>query len=591
MTSEYASFSIDSTLELVADGFNAEINDSELFRQASPADRVSLALGLLDGTQLKTISQITLGIIDEYEITISPNNVNGRIRGRDPSALLLDSYFKKRYIRLPAPPTVSTFVPPIGAIPEVKGRFTASQIAAEVVASVGLTLSYETIDYELQATFEAVGRVIDILRNLIRPWTFVEPFRTDIFIMGQTIVLRQRPFPVTTPTYFLTLNEVRRKQVTIRKRKTKKVGILTLRGAKIAESLTIDPDNVTTGGFNNLFISGEQTEDDIQENFAPPDVLQSIVHTTSVFQMPAHILLRSTKEEFIKDQTGLIMKTREKINNRWSSVAFDSSGQVGQPKQEESLITRERIDKSDESKVFRVWDIESIGYSYNSSGFLTGETDVTKTLDLQENVPVGFSEQLGTLFGTAGTGQFINATQTVKTLRPKGNQLVEQIATDYIWNSGDNDWDFLMRRTQTQGGFQPGGPGRAAPISRTNTADGQPGIGGSRQIELTIVLSTDNDAQDIEIGDENLDIGALQQLQAQFVAVQGMYEYEIIFDGIGMPFVQRGKTVAFVGIEVEDGSLLNIPPVIITSVRSKYVEKDDKSEYVLNATGFGWQAA
>jgi hypothetical protein len=572
MTSDYASFAIDSTLELVADAFNIEVNDSELFRQASPADRVSLALGLLDGTQQKTISQITQGVIDEYEITITPNNVNGRVRGRDPAALLLDSYFKKRYVRLPAPPTISTFVPPIGAIPEVQGRFMASAVAAEVAASAGLTLSYETIDYEFQATFEAVGRVIDILRNIIRPWTFVEPFRTDILVENTTVILRQRPFPVTTPTYFLTLNEVRRKQVTIRKRKSKKIGILTLRGAKISESLSPDPDNALTGGFNNLFISGEQTEEDLQENFSPPGVLQSIVHTTSVYQMPAHILLRSTKEEFARDASGMVLKTRETIDNRWTAVAFDTSGQQGQPKQEESLIRRSRIDKSDDTNTFRLWEIENIGYAYNGSGFLTGETDVTRKLDL-----------------SAGAGgQFINSIQTIKTIRSKGNQLVEQIVTDYVWNEADEDWDFVTRRTQTQGGFAPGGPGRAAPISRTTS--GQPGIGGSRQLELTIVLSTDNDAQDIEISDENLDLATLQQLQAQFIAVQGLFEYELIFDGIGMPFIQRGKTVAFVGIQAEDGSLLNIPAIIMTSVRSKYMEKGDKSEYTLNATGFGWQA-
>lgn len=570
MTSDYASFGIDSALELVADAFNIEVNDSELFRQASAADRISLSLGLLDGTQQKTISQIQQGVIDEYEITITPNTINGRVRGRDPAAQLLDRYFKKRYIRLPAPPVIASMTPPIGAVPEVRGRFTASQIAAEVVASVGLGLSYETQDYELQATFEAVGRVIDIIKTLIRPWTFVEPFKTDIYIVGQTVVLRQRPFPIMTPDYFLTLNQVRRKQITVRKRKTRKIGILTLRGAKISEALTPDPDNATTGGFVNLFLSGEQTETDTQENFAPPNILQSIVTTVSVFSMPSHVLLRSIKTEFVVDGNGgLILKTREKISNKWTAVAFDSSGAQGQPRQEESLITRERIDKSDANKIFQLWDIQSIGYSYDGNGFLTGETDKTRSLNLS-------------------IGVFTDTVMSVKTIRPKGNQLCEQIVTDYTFNIDAQEWDFVSRRTQTQGGFQPGGPGRAAPVSRTDTT-GQPGIGGSRQLEIVTVLSGDNDAQDLEISDENLNLAALQILQAQFTAVQGLLEYEIIFDGIGMPFVQRGKSIAFIGIEMENGSLLNVPAIMMTSVKSKYQEKGDKSEYTLQATGFGWQ--
>lgn len=568
---DFKKFSIDSTLELVADHFTAEVNGSDVFVQASPVDRVDFTLGILDGTQVKTISQIKQGVIDEYELTITPKNISGTIRGRDPSALILDRYFKKRYVRLPAPTVVSEVVPTIGAIPEVQGRFTMAEIAAEVVGSVGLTLSFETINYELLATFEAVGRVVDILRNLIRPWTHVEPFRTDIYLVDQTVILRQRPFPVVSPTYTLTLDQIRRNQLTIRRRATRKVGILTLRGAQVAAALTDDPDNALTGGFLNLFLSGEQTEEETQENFAPPGQLQSIITTVSVFRMPSHVLLRSTKTEFTRDGNGLIMKTREKITNNWQSVPMDSSGPQGQPKQLDSLITRERIDQSDPSLVFRHWDTEEIGYSYDGNGFETGETTRLRTLDLGNNV-------------------FVDAKMTIKTLRPKGSLLVEQITTDYTFNTDEQRFEFDKRNTQTQGGFPPGGPGRGIPVSRGE--GGQPNIGGSRQIELITQLSADADAEDIEISDSNLSLANLQTILNQFAAAQGLIEWEQSFSGIGMPFIQRGKTVGFIGVFDENGIPIQLPAGIITEVRSNYSEGtgEGNSHYLIDARLFAWGA-
>src|SRR5437879_10564643 len=94
------SFDIDSSLELVADHWTAEVPDSSLFRNASLTDRVTLKAGLLDANNNpQIITAIVDAKIDEYQMVIRPNELVCTIRGRDASSAVLDSYFTKLYAR------------------------------------------------------------------------------------------------------------------------------------------------------------------------------------------------------------------------------------------------------------------------------------------------------------------------------------------------------------------------------------------------------------------------------------------------------------------------------------------------------------
>jgi hypothetical protein len=508
------------------------------------------------------VTQMKQGIIDEYELIITPTNISASIHGRDPMAFVLDYFYKRRYVRVPSTSVIESVTTP-STIVSVSGQFMASQIAQEAVAFAGLTLSWEVRDYMLQETFDAVGRVIDILRRLIRPWTLVEPFKAEIFMANGVVVVRQRVWPITAPDLTLQLVDMKRDRVTVRKRKTKKIGLLTLRGQRISDALTPKQTQFSSG-INDLFIEGSQTEEETAETFAGGRLI-SIVHRVSRYSMPQHNLQEETKETFGVDESGGVTLTiRETTTNTWQVVSFDTSGQTAQPSQSGSLVTRERVDAADPNALFRLWDEDSIGYSYDGTTFQTGESRLGKTLNLD-------------------SGVLEEKTLVVKTMRVKGNLLVEYVTENYIFvpppETGQqgptaNVIQLQSRDTQTQGGHRPGGPGRKAPLTRSTTT-GQPAIGGARQVEISTQLSTDPDAQDFEFSDINLTLDDLNYLLAQFQAAEGLFEYEVQFEGVGMPWIIRGLTLALAGILAEDGvTPIALPTLLLTEVRSDYEESE-----------------
>ena len=562
-------FSLDSTLELVADHFNALSPASTLFRTASAADRVTLAMGLIDqfGTA-QTIAQIVGGVIDEYELLVRPNSVNARVRGRDQSALTLDRIFKKRYIREPEVGIVET-AGDLETIDEVKGQFMASQIAADAAASVGLTLDWGVLDYQVLETFEANGRVIDILKTLIKPWTYLEPFRADIYLRGTMLIAKPRPFPFLEIDHMISLVDMRRGEITIRKRKMKKVGRLIIHVAMLGDALIPNPDILLTPGIGNLVIQGTLIEEETVEMFGPTGSLISLIHTIAMYQMPARNLKSQIKTTFTLGGVGLILSARETITNDWRQPFFDTSGQTGNPEQKNGAVIRERVDPSDETKLFRVWETMDIGYDYNFLGFQTGESQKTKKLNLAANI-------------------MENNALSVKTMREKANLMVEQITENYTFNTSDQIWVLQQRDTQTQGGNRPGGPGRAQPISASTTAT--PGTAGYRTVTLITVLSTDADAFDVEINEPNLTAELAQVIINQFQTVQGLYEYEVSFSGVGMPFLIRGKTIKITDIILDDGLPLLLPTLLMTEGKSQYKEEPESSAYTSSMRAFGWGA-
>src|SRR5258708_7590963 len=98
-------FTIDSTLELPADHYTAEMADSSTFlsaplRSAGVKPTVNIQAGLLDASNNPVIlTVLSNATIDEYELQYTPTSISTRIRGRDRSALILDSFFARQYQR------------------------------------------------------------------------------------------------------------------------------------------------------------------------------------------------------------------------------------------------------------------------------------------------------------------------------------------------------------------------------------------------------------------------------------------------------------------------------------------------------------
>jgi hypothetical protein len=572
-------FRIESTVELSSSLYSAETPDSELYRAAARTDQMNLSMGLLDDTLTPlTIAQIIGGTIDEYEITVTPSSLVGRVRGRNQAARALDTTFNKKYLRTPITPVLASAVVPLvdsvgnvlPVVPTVYGRFMASHVAGEACSFAGVGLSWQIPDYELLVDFTASGRVIDILHTLVAPWVLVEPFRADIYVEGDTLYVKPRPFPITAPNYSFTLADARRNQITIRKRPARRVGTVTLRGARVGVGMT-GPSGA--GGLSGgPFTSGEQVETELHESFDPAGNLITRVSKISTYRLPDHVLTKQEKATYAtstNEETGESTFGRaegELIINEWTTVQYDQRGAISQARQLSQIVQIDRVDPDDPDKVDRIWETDTTEFNYDVLRFLTGTTTKKQKFNLETH--------------TLDDSELI-----VKTLTDVGPLLVEQIVETYDITTTPPG--LRQRDVQTNGGHRPGGPGRSTPIKSPGNAD----KGGSEQITLIRQINTEIDAVDVVYQNENLNLSQLQVIMNQFVAAASLWEYEILFQGVAMPWLKRGATVQFTNIYAEDGvTPLPLPNLYITEVRSEYDESKVDAEQVSSIRAFGWSA-
>lgn len=579
------SFQIDSTLEFTADHWEAQVPDSFLFRNSSAGDRVTLSAGLLDfAGNPQIISSITGAIIDEYELTIMPNNIAGVVRGRDPSAFILDAYFTKLYARAPSqqPGVVTEVLPGQQAVvtpPAVQiGIFTAKTIANDAVASVidpvsglPLTLQWEVRDYEiLTQSYQATGRVIDILRKLVTPWNLVQVFRVDILLQGRTVIVRQRSTPQMPliPQYTFNLTALRRSTLNIRKRRLRKVGKVTLRGQRIPDGLRKSTAQEIADGAG-VFSSGQQTVVFESTAFDEGGALVSKVVTTETYRMPDRILLQSIKETYTGGNgANLELSSRETVTKEWENSIYDANGPANQPKQLSDLITREGIDHdNDDTESFRVLAEENTINEYDDLGFLETVTNTRRKFNFDDS-------------------ELQNDKMTVKLYHDVGPLFVEEVTELYSWNTDREAWSITQRDAAISGGHRPGGPGRGGSTAGSHNT---PGGAGLTQITRVQTFSTDVDAQAVDFSDENMSGDDLDFIMSCFAATVNLYEYEVTFGGVAMPWLIRGQAMQFTNVQSEDGTPFSLPVLLVTEVRSEYVETGGSPRYMMNARAFGYQ--
>lgn len=554
------------SLELGAAHYDAETPGSLKWRNASRSDRIGFALGLLnDDLVPQTIGLIVGGTIDEYELKVTPKSWTTTIHGRDQMAFTLDYFFKTRYLRAPQRTAVSSLDTPPGITVKV-GQFNASQIAEEACAFAGLGLSWEIPDYELQEDFDGVARVIDILRKLIRMFTQVEPFRADILAQNNVVIIRSRN-PAMAPDYTYGLSRLKRSEITIRKRASKKIGTVTLLGSRVGDTQTKNQSSSVDIG--NVWIEGEQEETKVTEAFGPGASLLSITSTVSTYGMPGHILKHQIKTLFqAVDGGALALSSRDTIDNDWEPVSVDTAGPVSQQVQKSQFVTKEATDPSD--GIFKVTQTAATGYDTDSKGFTTGFTTVKKQLN-------------------SDSGLLENNAQIVKTMRDIGRLLVEQITEVSSFDSEKQTWVLQSRDTQQQGGYRPGGPGRGLPVKTTT---GTKSIGGSTQLSLSQTFSTDPDAVDVVYSDANMSSYLMTVVMAQFAGAQNLIEYEYLFAGVAMPWIRRSMYLLINEILAEDGvTLITVPVMVITEVSTTFDMSKPRSESVQQMRGFGWAPA
>ncbi len=241
------SFTIRSPLDRPAKDFAAEVPGTHAFVGASREDRITLEAGYRDLAGNETlVGQIRKGIVDEWELTLTPDAASTTVRGRDLMDRLLARPIAKIYPRSPVREVLDTIAGPGAGGGNLRtltveqapaGHYMASQIAADVLAKVNeslpddqqLTLSWATRDYEIRSDYSATGRPLDVLRDLAEPWNQVPPFAIDVMLVGLTVVVRNR-VPVPPADHVIALPDARIKSVTITKRRPVFYGQVVLSG-------------------------------------------------------------------------------------------------------------------------------------------------------------------------------------------------------------------------------------------------------------------------------------------------------------------------------------------------------------------------
>lgn len=227
-TFAWKSFDVTSNIATPADRWSLVVTDTEAYRTRTPNDRYSLSSGLIEGGTRRLYQLIRDGIPDFHTADLAPKAMaTTTITGRDGMMYLQDGRFSRIYRYGPRPALIAGQNP----IQEVNGLFRASDIALDVVAAGGLRLVFQMPDYFIWNLFQAIGRPIDILITLARPFSLVEARKVDVWSDKNVVYMRQRQLkPQAWPGMTLSAHDLRISKLSLRSFQTAKIGRVTLRG-------------------------------------------------------------------------------------------------------------------------------------------------------------------------------------------------------------------------------------------------------------------------------------------------------------------------------------------------------------------------
>lgn len=568
-------FTLRSGLQLPADHYEAEVEGVSAYLTADPADRVNLVAGYKDETDTAhTVGVLTGGIIDEYVLTGSKAEIVAQIRGRDQCAFLLDKKFNYRFIHYPAPVAVTTDGSEDPAspdfVPSTVGIFTASAIAKAICDGVGLKLRWEAPDYTWQTDFAASGRAIDSIGQLVAPFQLTEPYKVDIMLIKDTLIVRERtPVSVADPINTFTVKDARIEGLTIRRKRPIKYGKITLRGANVVptgpQGLTSTP--LAEGG--QALAGGSQTVRNSKETKDGNGNTVARVVEEVTYRMPDQIVLDVHK--WVYDSRNLI--SEEITNNVWQPSSYSTQGPTNRPVQKhQDTLWKGFAPGSNFGGMVEI-KREKTSFTYDGGGFLTDTAKLTST----RNAKTGALEETDL--------------QTVS-YRTEGPLFIKQTTENFrkgtVKGQSAKSWISSSTVVQVSAGHRPGGPGRnPSPAG----PPGQPSLAAnaSHETEHRVVLSSDLDAVDIDQSFPQMDASGLAIIADRLTRSHGLVEYEAEFQGVAIPWVLRGVAIHFTGYATVDGATpIPLQPLLVYELRMVYSESRGAISLVSNVKGVYW---
>lgn len=559
---EAQSFTIKAPLDRPAKDFSAEVPGVQAFIEASEADRITLEAGYRDliGPEI-LVGQIRKGVVDEWSLTLTPTAASTTVRGRDPMDWLLSRPIAKIYPRAPVRPVLESLagtgdgggnVRTLTVAQAPPGRWRASQIAADVIATVNaglppdqqLTLSWDTRDYELRSDYSPSGRPLDVLQDLAEPWNQVPAFAIDVLMQDLTVVVRNRQ-PVPPPDHVIAVTDARIRQLQVTKRRPRRYGQVILSG--MATQIE---------GIDGEGIIGEDLPDPTVEIEETPNRTEVTVRTatgTFTYRMPDGVLLRAEKPVFVGPRTGNIPELikRETIGNEWTETAYDNGRPINQARQLRQHTLVEGVHPRDKTlRIVRPLGDETVEYEYDTQNYLVRITATKREVPHRAPDTFELKEQI---------------TKDYTDTAPGWHEIV---TTSWRWDNKAGIWLVKQRDAVSVSGYRPGGPGsfKGFFIPAGENEDGtpfQPGQNSSGQLLPVMIeqtISLDPDAAPFSYSNDNLTYADLLFILSQLHAASGLWEYELAFPGVTMPWITKHVGIQFTDCRDGAGALIAFHP-------------------------------
>jgi hypothetical protein len=544
-----SSFSVQSALELVTDSWEARLASASRFLTRTQDDRITIQAGLTG--DLATL--IDSGVVREYALDVTPDAVSLALRGFDQGKLALEKRIRRLYRRssfgfISTGPgargaTLSAQTPAAGELPISEGVWTARSVAEDICGRKGITLVWQAPDYELVQDFSAVGRVVDVISQLVAPWGEVPgPSRVDVYFVGTQLVVRQRG-QVGEEVWTVTVGDAGLLALNLVARPTfpsGMPGLVIVRGRPSTATVSSPGSSVTE-------IEADTQDVRITTTYREPD--HSLLSMETVYKFAAGAPAPTGSAELI---------TRETVTNEWEPAQYDAGRPVNQPR----LLSSERATfgrRGDASGVIQLRRDRMDAY-LDDEGFLVSQRNFTQAYQ-----PAAGSTAAG----------LKDASLKVRTLVEAGPQVWVDTHASYgpdtdgrllVASSGAiRDWPIAKGATRRLdqadpiAGYRPFGPGRRNP----NASGGQ-----NPPTTVTRTIPGGDEDYVVEInGEPHLDALSCAVIADTFVrAAATPWELEYSFTALSIPWLRRGSKIRITGVLTEDGDPVELPAALITEL-------------------------
>ena len=601
-------FTLDSSLDQPADGWTAEVAGAALMLSPDDEALYRLAVGLLNASDEEVIAaQIGAGRILDRRLVGRAAERRMYLRGYDALERTFRIRHRTRYVpeqgqvlvldstKMQLQTTLSerqveraTTTDPSRAaaldriiidleqgvqaatedeIPEEVGTWTASAIAAALVAGTGLTVSWECRDYTFAEPFDAVGTIYELLRKLVEPWCQVPPFGVDIFAVGSTIRLRAR-LKAPPADLTMTVKESRLVELELGDRRR-----LPLVGRVEFEGRTDETGSTTYSGESTPGI-GEPVLPVLPWESVEPFDDRSVdgtgaeigrVEGTRTYRMPDRLLIAYTERVWGKSPDGryTVVKAEE------GTLDFEDShyGPQGPLNQPLPLRSQKLVDAlipgptPDSPMILGRTLEERIAWQYDHRRFLKTTTTgrYKRYVAAPGLVTFPLTESVIETRTMTTEGWFRLATTTA-TFDPKTGKTTSSTTVP----------------TTDQAGFPPGGPrlywSFGTFISAPSRSSEATTAGASSRVRVTALLSDDPTAVTLRYSNANLSRADLDYILSQAREASGLVEYPLRGSGPALPDVRKGTAVHLTEYRDADGTSIPLDPALVTGIGFDYVD-------------------